>query len=198
MAGYKFGKSKIRENNYDVYLRIHHSDWEAKPVDVSYVHAMTDGSITTVNHFIDETSVKSDGETPIIYTVADTNIAWFKIGKCEEKPIMKEAVSTSKKTNDGDELFLRREAEVTFKDLEISKDNLNVLDELCLNYQVDVLYVDTSEIASTSTDNAYAVANMSLNVSLDVVGNDLNIVTLSGKRSEGIAKRIVTPIDVKS
>ena len=111
---------------------------------------------------------------------------------------MKEAVSTSKKTNDGDELFLRREAEVTFKDLGISKDNLNVLDELCLNYQVDVLYVDTSEIASTSTDNAYAVANMSLNVSLDVVGNDLNIVTLSGKRSEGIAKRIVTPIDVTS
>lgn len=106
---------------------------------------------------------------------------FVKVGVCAEKPEINVNAGDSIKLNTGDEPVISKNGEFKCDILAVSKDNYEALAE-CINKKVDIVFSTADTHNGTLTTGECKLIGVTLFAGLNILGNDVSKIPLSGKR----------------
>lgn len=194
---YANGKTDAVKHCYDVYLRISATAGAAgsgyfTPTDNQW---KLDGFILSNGN--PETSIVKfkDSESTPLWSILDS--CWVKIGIMEAEPSLVTSENERIKLSDCTDLITAKDIEVDLSTLSVNKANWNELISLSA-FDVDCLFVVTSEVAAGSVGNGIGAAKLSMDANLDIRGNSLNKIAIKLTRTAGVISKFVNFVDVQT
>ncbi len=194
---YTPGDSDAIKHCYDVYLRMHAitgtGHWDSLPS----ISAWTQDGFIRSNDAAETVLVQyKDENTVTNYYIAPDDLCWCKIGVLKAEPaIITEEGEKIPLATCNDKVISKKVA-IDFTSLSVNKDNWEMM-LILKEYNVDVLFVETSNVTAATAGNGKGAANLQMDVNLNIKGNAIDEMPFKLTKEVGVIQKFVNFLDVQ-